>query len=142
LVATWSLALGLLGGWVLPLAEPYRLPSHAARRLAEAARREHAAPMLASFQEPSMIYAMGHPGPIMRERRDLIDTVRRRGAVVSVLIPPEVGVLLQDARLRLEVLETIEGYNLTKGRRDRIELVVIRPSRSAARGPSEQVLVK
>ena len=136
LAATWGSVLLLAGAWLLPAVEPFRLPQQVARRLAALSDREGAPAVLATFQEPSMIYEIGRPTAIMRDREWLRGLVAREGAAVSALSKKEVAHLRKDPGLSVVVGETISGFNLSKGRTETLELVVIRPTAEIARRPS------
>jgi 4-amino-4-deoxy-L-arabinose transferase-like glycosyltransferase len=127
LAGTWGVVLFLVGAWLLPSAEPYRLPQVVARRLGSLADQEHARPLLATFQEPSMIYEMGRPTPVMQDRAWLHDLLRKEGAAISPLSKFEMNALAKDRNLSLEVKETVAGFNLSKGRSETLHMVIIRP---------------
>ena len=73
--------------------------------------------MLATYQQPGVVYAAGRPAPVIRGRAWLIDQLRDAGPVVAGLYESEVATLRQDPAMRVEVREEIEGVNLDKGRR-------------------------
>ncbi|MBX6314387.1 MAG: hypothetical protein IRY99_15960 [Isosphaeraceae bacterium] len=127
LVATWALLLGLTGAWVLPAMEPYRLSNIVTGPLQELVAKERAPLMLGAFQEASVIYAIGHPIPIMHERADLVEKVHHHGAIVSALTEPELKALKSDPRLSVDVRGTLRGFNPTKGKNVTLLLSVIRP---------------
>lgn len=127
LVATWGIVLFLAGSWLLPSAEPYRISRRVAERLAVLADTESALPMLATFQQPSVIYSMGRIAPIIHDRAAFYERVRREGAVVTALMTHEMASLSKDPRGTIEVREIVEGFNIDKGRHERLQLVVIRP---------------
>ena len=126
LVGAWALILLVAGGWLLPAAEPYRLPRIVAGRLDAVAKEHQARPMLASFQEPSIVYALGRPVPIIRGRSELLEQVQEAGTVVSALIPLELERLRQEPSLEIVVAETVQGFHLNKGRTETLFLAVLR----------------
>jgi hypothetical protein len=142
LVGTWALVMGVGGWWLLPAAEPYRYPRLVAERLTALSSRYRAAPILGAFQEPSIIYCMGRPVPILRSRLDLTQRIRRHGAVLSALLPEEIATLRADGAFTLEFPETLTGFNLSKGRRETLSFALIRLRESAVAGRGEQPLVK
>ncbi len=136
LVGTWASVLLLAGAWLLPAIEPYRLPQTVARRIASLADREHARPILATFQEPSMIYEIGRPTPVMRDRPWLRALVEKEGAVVSALSEKETVFLRKDLTLQIDVKEEVQGFNPSKGHQVKLNLVLIRPASLASRQKS------
>jgi 4-amino-4-deoxy-L-arabinose transferase-like glycosyltransferase len=142
LVAAWAMILAVTGAWLLPAAEPYRYSRVVAERLAVLSDRYHAAPMLATFQEPSMIYTLGRPVAIMRGRDDLLNRLRREGAIVSALLPQEVRTLRNEPDFSVDVLEPIRGFNLSKGRSETLQFGLIRLKGSRVAGLTQQSVVK
>ncbi|WP_406699949.1 glycosyltransferase family 39 protein [Singulisphaera sp. Ch08] len=127
LIASSALMTLLLGVWVLPALEPYRISGVIGRRLAELESREQAKAILCTFDLPGVVYALGHPAPIVRGINKLVAQVDRDKKVIVPLRPQEVPVLQREARLDVEVQETIRGYNLDKGRTETLIMAVIRP---------------
>ncbi len=136
LAVTWGIAMLLLGGWMLPAAEPYRLARRIAERINALSDETGASPVLLSFQEPSMIYTMGRSSPMIRKWDRFFDELDRHGAIVTALLepfePPEFA-KRADA-LDVDVRETIEGFNLNKGTTQSLRLVLVRRKTSLA-GP-------
>jgi 4-amino-4-deoxy-L-arabinose transferase-like glycosyltransferase len=131
MVASTALCLALIGSWLLPAAEPYRLSSVIGRRLAVLAAREQARPILCSYNLPGVIYALGHPAPIARGLVNIVDRVSLEGKVIAAIQPDELKVLKRDPRLAIEIRETVQGFNVDKGRAEKLHLVVMRPDARA-----------
>jgi len=142
LVAAWASIMVLVGAWLLPSAEPYRFARIVAERLADQAKKQKAVPMLSTFQEPSIIYVMGHPVDTMRSRAELLERVRREGPVVSALLPEEIGWLLGEPQVEVSFPETLRGFNLSKGRTETLRLTLIRWRDSTVAGRAKQPQVK
>ena len=66
-----------------------------------------------------MIYAMGRPVPTLRTWPELFDLLERGGRVLVPAIPRELKGLKERTDLEIEVLETISGFNLSRGARRR-----------------------
>ena len=126
LVATWAGCLVLLGGWLLPSFEPHRLTRVVSAELARLAAREKANPILATFQEPSLIYTLGSPTLIMRDRTWLKGVIRDGGAAVAALSPAEKAAFASDPKFSVTSEGMVRGYNLSKGRSESLELVILR----------------
>jgi 4-amino-4-deoxy-L-arabinose transferase-like glycosyltransferase len=148
LAGTWGLAIVTISAWLLPNAEPYRTPRLVGECLARLCDRHHVAPVLLSYQEPSVVYAMGRPAPLIRTWEQFYDQLDRHRAVVSALIPIELAEFLRRDHLEVSILETIEGFNLNKGQSQLLRFAVIRrkdPSdttRPDAVASNEKLLVK
>jgi len=145
LITTWALVLAVTGEWLLPAAEPYRDSRVVAERLATLAAKHRALPMLGSFQEPSVIYMLGHPVPILHGSIDLHERLRRQGTVVSALMPKEIATLRADPALSIEVPETVRVINLSKGSSETLQFALIRlrsPGPGSLAGRAQQPLVK
>jgi 4-amino-4-deoxy-L-arabinose transferase-like glycosyltransferase len=137
LVGSWALALLLVGGWLLPEAEPYRLSPLVAQRLRDLRRAEHAAPMLASFQPPCVVYSYGEPIPTLQTKAWLFDRLGRDGTIASALSDEEIRLLARHPEIVLEPRETLEGFDVERGRVRKLRLTLIRlarPSGPAAPG--------
>jgi 4-amino-4-deoxy-L-arabinose transferase-like glycosyltransferase len=135
LIVTWA-ALGfLLALWLVPAFEPYRMAPKVSRRLAALAKEEGVEPILASLSQPSIIYDLGRPVTILRDREDLNRHLRKAGPVVAALLPEELKPLWYDRRFRVEDRGTIQGVNHDKAREFTVHFVLIRretdPSRLA-----------
>ena len=145
LAACWALFMTAFAGWLLPKAEPFRLSRIVGEKLAGYAESERAKPILVTFQEPGIIYAMKRTAPTMRnwdeiERRLLVDQ-----AYVTALTPEQAISLERDGRFDLKILEALEGFNISKGEGQPLKLTRIAlrdaaPARRVVAG--EQSVVK
>ena len=127
LAATWALTMFLLGIWLLPAYESFRMPRRVGEKLAVLSRRDRAEPILLSFQEPSLIHAMGRPAQMVRTWERFYELLDRHGTLVTAIIPlewPEFERRM--AYLDVDVRETVEGFSLTKGETQSVRLAVIR----------------
>src|SRR5579859_2390166 len=88
LAATWGLAMFAISAWLLPAAEPYRTSQIIGRKLVRLVGEHNAQPVLLAFQEPSIIYAMGRPAPLIRTWAQLYQQLDRHGEVVTAITYP------------------------------------------------------
>jgi 4-amino-4-deoxy-L-arabinose transferase-like glycosyltransferase len=142
LAATWGLVMLVISGWLLPSAEPYRMTRVVGEKLARLAVAERAAPVLLSFQEPSLIYTIGRPAVMIRKWDQFYAEVDRNGAVVTAILDPlETVEFARRPELDVNVRETINAFNLNKGATQRLLLAVIRrkPSAPAPNRPPERL---
>ncbi|HEV3121045.1 MAG TPA: hypothetical protein VGY53_04045, partial [Isosphaeraceae bacterium] len=130
----WALIMFMVGAWLLPAAESYRYSRGVAERLASLSASHRATPMLASFQEPSVIYAMGKPVALMRNRADLVERVQNGGTVVSALLAEEEAVLRTDPLLRIDVPDELRVFNINKGKSETLRFTLIRARALALAG--------
>ncbi|MFO0949956.1 MAG: glycosyltransferase family 39 protein [Isosphaeraceae bacterium] len=126
LVAMSALCLATTAGWLLPAVEPYRISATVGRRLAALEAREATRTVLSTFQFPGTIFALGHPAPIIESRAEMVETVGTKKKVLTALLPKELKVYRAEPRLTVDVLETVEGFNVDKGRPETVYLAVIR----------------
>jgi 4-amino-4-deoxy-L-arabinose transferase-like glycosyltransferase len=134
MVATMALFALVLGIWLLPAAEPYRLSQQVGARLAAIEQREHVAPVLCGFKPPGVIYALGHPARMYPGRDLLIEDVRGKGKAVAALLPDEIALLGADLRFRLELRERLYGFDSEKGKMATLQLTVIDAREPAVAG--------
>jgi 4-amino-4-deoxy-L-arabinose transferase-like glycosyltransferase len=137
LVGATAVSLATVGGWLLPAAEPYRISASVGRRLAALEAREGGKVVLCTFQFPGTVFALGHPAPIVHSRTELFQAAQTAGKVVTALMPEELAKCRARPEFTIEVHETIEGFDLDKGRPRTIYLTVIEPTPipSSFRGP-------
>lgn len=143
LIACWAvIALGF-SGWFLPAAEPYRLSRVVGEKMAKYVASERARPILLTYQEPGIHYAMGLKSPTLRdwgEIRALLDT---EDALVTAVTTEQFDGLSLDGRFRLGVLEDLLGFNVSKGKSQHLRLISIRltPAELALR-PTQQAKIQ
>ena len=140
LAGTWAASLLIVGAWLFPAVEPYRFSRKVAAELKRVAEKDNAVPLLATFQEPSLVYALGAPTYIMRDRTWLDGVLDGDGAAVAAMTSGERDVFLADPRFSVASEGMIRGFNLSKGRSESLELIVVRkappPERLASRTPA------
>jgi 4-amino-4-deoxy-L-arabinose transferase-like glycosyltransferase len=127
LAVTWIVVLLLVGGWVMPAVEPYRLTPLAARRLAELCASEKATPILSGFQPPGMVYNFGRPIVVRQDRNWLARFLAENRAVAAALAPGEARALGEDPRWTVEIRDTISGINVERARSETVQIALIRP---------------
>jgi 4-amino-4-deoxy-L-arabinose transferase-like glycosyltransferase len=142
LLATSGLVMWILGGWLLPASEPYRTSKAVGLRLAELSKATGAKPILAQFKEPGVVYMLDKPIPIMRSRTELVYQALDSGILASALAPIELKLLSSDPRLALELRETLDGFNISKARKETLHIVLIRPSQYLLSGQSPPLIVE
>jgi hypothetical protein len=142
LVAAWALVAWGLGGWLAPAAEPYRVARLVGERLDALAAQERAEPIMATFSPPALVYTMGRPLTVCRDRVALLAQLDRSPTIVTALIPEEADQLRVDPRLSLEFKGTVRGFNHDKLRNETVLMAVVRRNRSALASGGQQLQVK
>jgi 4-amino-4-deoxy-L-arabinose transferase-like glycosyltransferase len=135
LAATWAVVLLVMGAWLLPSLEPFRTPRIVGERLAVLSRTLRAQPVLLTFQEPSVIYAVGHPVPTIKIWEQFYEQLRIHGAVITPLLPHELAEFHRRPWLEAEVKETLTGFNLNKGQTQTLRFTLVRQRRSTPSAP-------
>jgi hypothetical protein len=137
LIATWGI-IGLgIGAWLLPSLEPYRMARKVGRRLAAISAELKLDPVLLTFQEPSTIYAFGHPVPTVKVWADLYEQLRRHGEVITPVMAHELRGLRARPDLEVEPGEVMECFNLSKGQKQSLTFTRIRPKGDGTRSKPE-----
>jgi hypothetical protein len=132
LAGTWAAAMFVTGSWLLPAAEPFRISKTVARELGKVAMDEHAEPMLATFQQPSVVYELGRRAEMMTTKDRLAERVRKDGRIVTALMAHEIKILQKDPRWTMEPKDVIRGFNLDKGREEVLHVMLLKPAAPSA----------
>jgi hypothetical protein len=143
----------LAAGWVVPMGEPVRTSRVIGRKLSELSRRLAIEPVLLEYQEPGVIYEVGHPVALIRDRDGFFEHVAGGRSVATVLLDFEIPVMRSHFGLDVDVVEEVESYQLTKGKRQTLYLSVVKEAVSPSiddrrdiatsrRGLVEQTLVE
>jgi 4-amino-4-deoxy-L-arabinose transferase-like glycosyltransferase len=126
LAATWAVVILACGGWLIPLAEPYRTSRVIGERLARLSARLGIEPVLLEYQEPGVVYALGHPIATTRDRDGFFAHLTGGRSVLTVALPSEIAVMRSHFGLAVDPVEQVDGYVLTKGKKQTLELAVVR----------------
>ncbi len=153
LALTWTLVLAILVGWLVPACEPYRTSRIVGQRLAFLEKQRGFEPVLLEYQEPGIIYALGHPAAETRDRDGFFSHLEEGRAVLTVLLSSEIEVMRSHFGLFVHLIESVECYDLTKGKRQTLHLAQVSQGDPSASGvsralsiatgiPSKQSLIK
>jgi 4-amino-4-deoxy-L-arabinose transferase-like glycosyltransferase len=149
----WAVILLLSAGWVVPMGEPARTSRIVGRKLGQISRRLGIEPVLLEYQEPGVIYELGHPVTLIRDRDGFFAHVEGGRSVATVLLDFEIPVMRSHFGLDVNVVDEVDGFQLTKGKRQKLYLAVVKEATSptiadrreiatARDGSLEQPLVK
>ena len=125
LAATWAVVLVACCGWLIPLTEPYRTSRIIGERLAGRSAQMGIEPVLLEYQEPGVVYALGHPIAETRDRDGFFAHLAGGRSVLTVALPSEIDVMRSHFGLVVTPVEEIDGYVLTKGKRETLEIAVV-----------------
>jgi 4-amino-4-deoxy-L-arabinose transferase-like glycosyltransferase len=150
----WVVILLVGAGWAVPMCESARTSRVVGAKLGELSRRLGIEPVLLEYQEPGVIYALGHPLALIRDRDGFFNHVSGGRSVATVLLDFEIPVMRSHFGLDVKVVDQIESLELTKGKRRMLYLAVVKEGEGASRpdegptdatarrDPAEQSLVK
>ncbi len=148
----WAVILLIAAGWLVPLCESGRTSRVVGSKLAELSRRLRIEPVLLEYQEPGVVYALGHPIALVRDRDGFFTHVAGGRSVATVLLDFEIPVMRSHFGLDVTVVDQVESLELTKGKRRTLYLAVVKEGTSSAderpleqtarRISGEQTLVK
>ncbi len=128
LAGSWA-AVGLgFSGWLLPAAEPYRLSRVVGEKMAKYVAAENARPILLTYQEPGIHYAMKLKSPTLRDWDEVRKALDTAPALVSPVTVEQYDGLCLDGRFDVAVLEDLNGFNVSKARTQHLRLIRIRLS--------------
>jgi 4-amino-4-deoxy-L-arabinose transferase-like glycosyltransferase len=127
LVAAMGLFMLLLGGWLIPSAEPYRTSRIAGERLAAIAAERGVDPVLFNYQEPGVVYAMKRTARQIRNAQSLESILSDGRQVAVILEPPHQPIeLRRKFGVEVTILEEYEGFSLTKGQKQKLLFALLR----------------
>jgi 4-amino-4-deoxy-L-arabinose transferase-like glycosyltransferase len=124
MVFTGGVFLLVVGGWLIPAAEPFRTSSRVGQHLAALAQRTGIEPVLLNYKEPGVIYAMGHAVAAPRNRNEFESLLAQKKVLLTVITPQERAEYRDKLGLDLTLLESLEGFSLTKGKKPTLDFVV------------------
>jgi 4-amino-4-deoxy-L-arabinose transferase-like glycosyltransferase len=133
LASTWALVLLALGGWVIPLGEPYRTSRVLGERLRTLSAQTGAKPVTLEFQEPGLVYAFGRPIPTTRDRDGFYAHIEGGRSVLTVALPSESQVMRNHFGLSVTPLDQIDGLILTKGKIQTFQIVLVSEGKDTSR---------
>ncbi len=130
LAGCWASILLLAAGCAVPMCESFRTSRVIGERLAVRSRQSGLEPVLLEYQEPGIIYALGHTVALTRDRDGYFAHLEGGRSVLTVLLQNEIEVMRDHFGLDVTPLEQIEGFWLTKGKYQSLYIAVVRQGRS------------
>ena len=128
LAATWAGLLVIATAWLIPLAEPYRSSRILGEKLASLSAKLKIEPVLLEYQEPGVVYSLGHPIATTRDRDGFFAHLAGGKSVLTVALPSEVEVMRSHFGLIVTPVDQVEGFIMAKGKKQTLQLAVVRES--------------
>jgi 4-amino-4-deoxy-L-arabinose transferase-like glycosyltransferase len=126
LAATWAVALFCVSGWLIPSAESYRTSRIIGERLASLSAKLAIDPVLLEYQEPGVVYALGRPVATTRDRDGFYAHLAGGRSVLTVALESEIDVMRSHFGLEVTPVDEVDGYVLTKGKHQKLQVAVVR----------------
>jgi 4-amino-4-deoxy-L-arabinose transferase-like glycosyltransferase len=125
LIGTGTAMALVVSGWLLPAAEPYRLSRVVGERMARYAEAERAWPILLTYQEPGIHYAMKLKSPTLRDWDEIWRLLATEPALVTAVTMEQYDGLCLDGRFDIRLLEDLNGFNVSKGKSQHLRVIGI-----------------
>jgi 4-amino-4-deoxy-L-arabinose transferase-like glycosyltransferase len=126
LACAWAVVHLAMGGWLIPLAEPYRTSRVLGERLKAHSDRTGLEPVMLEFQEPGVVYALGRPIATTRDRDGFYAHLKGRKSILTVALPSESQVMRDHFGLSVTPIDRVDGFILNKGKLQTFEIVVVK----------------
>jgi hypothetical protein len=125
LAATWAVIMMTVTGFLIPAGEPYRTSRVLGEKLAALAAKLNIEPVLLEYQEPGVVYSVGHPIALTRDRNGFFAHLKGGRSVLTVALPSEVEVMRNHFGLVVTPVDEVDGFILTKGQRKTLQIAVV-----------------
>ena len=125
LAASWALIMITVTGWLIPGGEPYRTSRVLGEKLAALAAELNVEPVLLEYQEPGVVYAVGHPIALTRDRDGFFAHLKGGRSVLTVALPSEIEVMRNHFGLVVKPVDEVNGFILTKGQQKTLQIAVV-----------------
>ncbi len=126
LAGTWAIIALCCGAWLVPLTEPFRTSRLIGEKLAAHSASLGIEPVLLEYQEPGVIYALGHPVATTRDRDGFYSHLTGGRSVLTVALPSEIAVMRKHFGLVVTPVDQVDGFVLTKGKSQTLQIVAVR----------------
>ena len=128
----WAIILFCCGGWLVPLVEPYRTSRIIGEKLAAHSAALEIEPVLLEYQEPGVVYALGRPIATTRDRDGFYAHLKGGRSVLTVALESEIAVMRKHFGLIVTPVDQVEGFVLTKGKSQTLQIAVVREGEAPA----------
>ena len=142
LAAAWAAVMITTTGWLIPAGEPYRASRVLGEKLAALSAELNVEPVLLEYQEPGVVYSVGHPIALTRDRDGFFAHLKGGRSVLTVALPSEIEVMRNHFGLIVTPVDQVDGFILTKGQQKTLQIAVVHEGDGApvppALGPNTQ----
>ncbi len=135
LAGAWAIILFCCSAWLVPLVEPYRTSRIIGEKLAAHSAALEIEPVLLEYQEPGVVYALGRPIATTRDRDGFYAHLKGGRSVLTVALPSEIAVMRKHFGLIVTPVDQVDGFVLTKGKSQTLQIAVVREGAPAAEEP-------
>ena len=95
-------------------------------RLAAHSAATGLSPVLLEYQEPGVIYALGHPVALTHNRDSFFAHLTHGRSVLTVALPSEIQVMRRHFKLEVTPIDQVEGPMLNRGQPQVLQIAVVR----------------
>ncbi len=135
MAGVWAIILFCCGAWLVPLVEPYRTSRIIGEKLAAHSAVLEIEPVLLEYQEPGVVYALGRPIATTRDRDGFYAHLKGGRSVLTVALPSEIAVMRKHFGLIVTPVDQVDGFVLSKGKSQTLQIAVVREGAPAAEEP-------
>ena len=93
-------------------------------------------PVLLEYQEPGVVYSLGHPIATTRDRDGFFAHLVGGKSVLTVALPSEVEVMRSHFGLFVTPVDQVEGFIISKGKKQTLQLAVVRENNQSIAEPA------
>ncbi len=136
LATTWAIVMATATGWLIPKGEPYRTSRVLGEKLAALSAKLNAEPILLEYQEPGVVYSVGHPIATTRDRDGFFAHLKGGRTVLTVALPSEIEVMRSHFGLVVTPVDQVDGIILTKGQVKTLQIALVHKGEAAPAPPA------
>ena len=95
-------------------------------KLAALSAKLNMEPVLLEYQEPGVVYSVGHPIATSRDRDGFFAHLKGGRSVLTVALPSEIEVMRSHFGLVVTPVDQVDGFVLNKGQQKTLQIAVVR----------------
>ena len=92
--------------------------------------------MLLEYQEPGVVYSLGHPIATTRDRDGFFAHLKGGRSVLTVALPSEIEVMRSHFGLVVTPVDQVDGFILTKGKKQTLQIAVVHEGEQSIAEPA------
>jgi hypothetical protein len=82
-------------------------------------------PVLLEYQEPGVVYSLGYPIALTRDRDGFYSHLKGGRSVLTVALPSEIEVMRNHFGLVVTPVDQVDGFVLNKGKQQTLQIAVV-----------------